>query len=647
MLRLIRTKQKSFIVRIVFWVIIAAFIGTVFLVWGRGGDKGPTSGNAVLQINDSSISYEEYQSAYSNLYNLYRGIYRDSFTPQLEKQLNLPQQAIEQLISQALLMQEAERSGLEISENELVAAIAQISSFQENGKFSRDRYVQVLNYERMKPEQFEAGQRRQMLVDKLRTQLQQGISVSKEEVEESYRKENDKINLNFVRLLPASFENKVKVTEESLQNYFDAQQEDFRQPERIALRYLQFDPARYEKEITSFSDEEISRYYRRNLDLFEIKEQAKASHILIKVDKDADDTQKKVRRALAASILQQINEGKDFATLARANSDDPGSAANGGELGYFGRGTMVAPFEKAAFAMKPGEISDIVETDFGYHIIKLEEYIEAGVKSPAEAIDEVKKGLRIEKARQLAYEKAMDAYNINRKTGDLDAAAKTNDLGIKETGLFDRSDAIDGIGREADITAAAFSLKEGELARPVQTTQGVFLFTIKERQQSRIPELKEVRAAVETAYRKAQAGDLAKEAADKLLTAALDKKSLKRAAKTAGFQLEETGLFSSSYGAFVPRIGSSQELAAAAFALESEKPLGKVVFRQGESYILISLKQTEKADLEKLDVTERKKIEDRLLSQKKETVVNDLLKKLRDTAQITIDPSLDSELARR
>lgn len=647
MLHLIRTKQKSIIVRIIFWIIIAAFVGTVFLVWGRGGDKGPTTGISALQINETTISYDEYQSAYSNLYNLYQGIYRESFTPQLEQQLNLRQQAIDQLISQALMMEEAERQGFQVSEEELIASIATYPSFQDNGQFSRDRYIQVLNYERMSPEQFEAGQRRQLMVNKLREQLQQGLVVSAEEVDAAYRKENDKINLNFTRLLPASFENKVEVNDEILQAYFAENQEDFRQPERIALRYLQFDPARYEKEIASFSDEELDRYYRRNLDLFEIKEQTKASHILIKVDKDADENQKKIRRDLAASLLQRINEGEDFATLARANSDDPGSASKGGDLGYFGRGAMVAPFDAAVFAMKPGDISDIVETDFGYHIIKLEEYIEPGIKSLGDAMDEIKKGLRAEKSRQLAYEKAMDAYNINRKNGDLDTAAKSNDLGIKETGLFDRTDAIDGIGRETDISASAFSLADGELARPVQTTQGVFLFSIKEREESRIPELKEVRAAVEAAYRKAKAGDLAKAAADKLLKDALDKKSLPAAVKAQKYQLEETGLFSSSYGAFVPRIGSSQELSDAAFALTTDNPLGQVVFTQGDGYILISLKQTEKADLAKLDAAERTKIEDRLLAQKKEAVVNDKLEELRKTAKISIDPVLDNELARR
>ncbi len=647
MLQLIRTKQKTFIVRIIFWVIIAAFVGTVFLVWGRGGETGPTGSNAALQVNDTKISYEEYQSAYSNLYNLYQGIYRESFTPQLEKQLNLPQQALDQLISQALLMQEAEKTGFTISEEELVSSIATFPAFQQDGKFSRERYIQVLNYERTSPEQFEASQRRQLLVDKLREQLQQNITVTDDEIEAAFRTENDKINLNFVRLMPASYENKVVVTEDALLEYFTAQQEDFRQPEKIALRYLQFDPSRYEKEVANFSDEELNRYYRRNIDLFEIKEQAKASHILIKVDKEADDIQKEVRRSLATSILQQINEGEDFATLARAKSDDPGSATKGGDLGYFGRGTMVAPFDKAVFSMTPGEISELVETDFGYHIIKLEEYIEPGVKPLAEALDEVKNGLRTEKARQLAYEKAMDAYNINRKSGDLDAAATANDLGIKETGLFDRTDAIDGIGREEAITAAAFSLRNDELARPVQTTQGIFLFKIKERQESRIPELKEVKAAVEAAYRKAKSADLAKEAADQLLAATLEMKSLNKAAKAAKVQVEETGLFSSSYGAFVPRIGSIQELSDAAFALDSENPLAQSVFTQNESYILISLKKTETADMEKLDDAERKKIEDRLLAEKKEARLKDKLKELRDASQISIDPSLSNDLARR
>lgn len=647
MLHLIRTKQKSIIVRIIFWVIIAAFVGTVFLVWGRGSDTGPQTGNAALKINDTGVSYEEYQSTYSNLYNLYRSIYSDSFTPQLEKQLNLQQQAIDQLISQALLTQEAESSGLEVSKDELIKAIAATPAFQENGVFNRDRYLQILAYERMTPEQYEASQRSQLLVDKLRNELQQGINVSSEEIEAAYRAENDKINLNFVRLLPASFENKVEVTPEALKEYFSDHQEEFRQPEKVSLRYIQFDAANYAKELTAFSDEELERYYRRNLDQFEIDEQAKAAHILVKVNKDADQTTRTERRAFAESLLKQLNEGKDFATLARANSDDPGSAAKGGELGKFKRGTMVKPFEDAVFAMKPGDISELVETDFGFHIIKMEEYIEAGITSLAESMDQVKAGLRQEKAHQLAFEKAMDAYNINRKSADLEQAAKANDLVIKETDLFERSEAIEGIGRVEEMNAAAFALKADELARPVRTEKSVYLFALKERLESVIPELEQVKSAVEEAYRKQQAAALTQTAADELLKKSLAEKSLMKAAKAAAYQVEETGLYSSSYGAFVPRIGSSQELADAAFALSEEAPLGQKPFAQGEAYVLISLKQTEEANLEKLDVAEKQKIEERLLAQKKEAAISEKLKTLRDAAQISIDPTLDNQLSRR
>jgi len=647
MLHLIRTKQKSMIVRIIFWVIIAAFVGTVFLVWGRGSDTGPQAGNAALKINDTSVSYDEYQSTYSNLYNLYRSIYSDSFTPQLEKQLNLPQQAIDQLISQTLLAQEAQKSGLEISKDELIKAIAATPAFQENGVFSRDRYLQILAYERMTPEQYEASQRNQLLVEKLRNQLQLGLNVTPEEIETAYREENDKINLNFVRLLPASFENKVEVTSEALKEYFNAHQEEFRQPEKVALRYLKFEATDYAKELTAFTDEELERYYRRNLDQFEIIEQVKAAHILVKVDKAADEATKAERRAFAASLLKQLNEGKDFATLARAYSDDPGSATKGGDLGSFSRGTMVKPFEDAVFAMKPGEISALVETDFGFHIIKLEEYNAPGIKTLAESMEQVKAGLRQEKSRQLAFEKAMDAYNINRKTADLEQAATANNLEVKETGLFGRAEAIDGIGRLEEINAAAFVLAEGELARPVQTATSVFLFALKERQESTIPAFDQIKSAAEEAYRKQQAAELAKTAAEQLLEKTLAAKSLIKSAKAATYQVEETGLFSHSYGAFVPRIGSSQELADAAFALTEAAPLGTQVFKQGETYILISLKQTEKADLEKLDAAEKQKIEDRLLAQKKEAAISETLKTLRDAAQISIDPTLDNQLSRR
>lgn len=636
MLDFVRTKQKSILIKIAFGLIILSFIiGYTMLT--APTDSGVSQGsNVAARVNGDDISYAAFQSSYSNLYNLYQSIYQGNFNAEVEKQLNLPKQAMQQLVYELLLVQEADRLGLEVNNDELIQAIAQYESFQENGAFNRARYLQVLNYQRMTPEQFEAAQMRQLLTQKVRDQLQQGISVADDELKESFHKENDKINLNYSWLTPALVETKVKVTDEGLLEYFEQNKEQFRLQEKVSLRYLQFDPARYEKEISNYSDEELERYYRRHLDLYETKEQVKAAHILLRVAEGADADTKQKRRDLASDLLKQLQEGADFAQLARTHSDDKGTAEAGGDLGYFGRGVMVSSFESSAFSLKPGQLSNIVETPFGFHIIKQEEAIEAGVKPLVDVIDDVKAGLLIDKSRQLAYEKSMDAYNINRKTGNLESAAKNNDLGVKETGLFSRDGAIDGIGKAPAIIQSAFSLKDGELARPVQTTQGVFLFALKEHQVSRLPELDEVKPMVETAFRASQAQTFAKELADQLLVKANQLKSLRKAAAELKLSVEESGEFTRSYGAFIPKIGSSQELADEAFTLTEDAPIGSQVYTIDNKYLVASLKEAKQADFDSLDIAARSKLEEQLLTSKKDAAITDKQQELLDQSQVEV-----------
>ncbi|MCK4622913.1 MAG: SurA N-terminal domain-containing protein [Desulfuromonadales bacterium] len=636
MLDLVRSKQKSFLVKITFGLIILSFVIGYTMLTAPNDSGVNQRGDVAATVNGDEISYSSFQAGYNSLYNLYQSIYQGKFNAEVEKRLNLPKQALQQLIHEQLLVQEADRLNLDVSKQELVRAIAQYDAFQENGVFNRDRYLQVLNYQRMPPEQFEAAQYRQMLSQKVREQLQQNVVVSDTELQEAFHKENDKVNLNYTWLTPTLVETKVIVSNEGLATFFALDKEPFRFPEKVSLRYLQFDPARYEKDIANFTDNELQRYYRRHLDLFEIIEQIKAAHILLKIDQGADEKTVQKRRELAAELLKQLKEGGNFAQLAKAHSDDRGTADNGGDLGYFSRGMMVSSFEDTAFKLKPGQLSGIVQTPFGFHIIKVTEKIDAGVKPLVDAIEEVKAGLLVEKARQLAYEKAMDAYNINRKTGDLDSAAKNNDLGIKETGFFGHTDAIDGIGKVPAISRAAFSLKDGELARPVQTTQGIFLFTLKERQASRLPELEEVKALVELAYRTEQAQTLAKELADKLLAKAQELKSLRKAAAELKLTIEESGEFSRSFGAFIPRIGSSAELAETAFNLTVEEPIAPLVYTIDNKYLVASLKKAKQADFAGLDTAERAQFQEQLLLTKKEEAINSKLDGLLKQAQIEV-----------
>ena len=636
MLQFVRSKQKSVLIKIAFGVIILSFvIGYTMLT--APNDRGGNQGREIAaRVNDTEISYSTFQTSYSNLYNLYQNIYQGNFDAKLEQQLNLPKQALQQLIAEALLIQQADELNLSVSKDELVTSIANYEAFQLDGTFNRDRYIEVLNYQRMKPEQFEEIQRRQLLTQKVRTELQKNATVDDDELQKAFHKENDKVNLNYVWLTPELVEANVKIDTDKLKAFFEQHIEQFRIPKKISLRYLQFDPSRYENEIGTLSSDDLQRFYRRNLDLYETAEQVKAAHILLRIDKDADQQTTKKRIEFAQQLLKQLKDGADFAQLAKSHSDDTSNANKGGSLGTFTRGVMVPEFEKAAFALNPGQISDIITTQFGLHIIKVEEHIESGVKSLVEVIADVKAGAKLEKARQLAYEKAMDAYNINRKTGDLEAAAKANDLGVKETGFFAINEAIDGIGKVSAISQAAFTLKNNELARPVQTTQGVFLFTIKDQQPTALPKLTQVKVAVEQIYRTEQAQTLAQELADKLLAEATSTKSLRKAAKKLNLAVEESGDFSRSFGSFIPRIGASPELAEAAFKLTTAEPIATKVYTINNRYLVASLKNSIIADFSTLSKEDQSQLHNRLLSEQKEKLVVDKVKQLQQQANIEI-----------
>ena len=637
MLDFVRNKQKSIIIKLAFAIIILSFVIGYAMLSAPGGPGGDTPAAEAAAVNGRSIAYDEFQSAYSTLYQLYQNIYQDQFTPALEKQLKLAEKSINSLIDQALMQEEAERLQLAVSQQELVDAIASIETFQENGVFNKARYLQVLAYQRMNSDEYEALKRNELLLDKVQEHFKAKVQVSDADVAEEFRNINEKLNLSFVSLTPAQFEKQVKVTDQALEAYFAENQETFRVPEMVSLRYLQFEPERYLGEVT-FAEDELEKYYRRHLDQFEILEKVKASHILVMVDADADEKTRAERRAYAGTLLEQVRAGKDFAELARAKSDDKASAVKGGSLGYFTRGSMVKPFEDAAFSMHPGETSDLVETTFGYHIIRVEEYTEPGLRSLADASDEVKEGLRAEKAKQLAFEKAMDAYNINRKTGDLDAAAKANELGVKETGPFARDGYIDGIGRNEEIINAAHLLEDKALAKPVLTVNGVILFGVKERLASHIPELAEVKDLVTAAYRAVESAKLAEAAAEQLVADLKVGASLAKLAQKHGYKMEETGEFTRTYGPFVPRLGTSKELFDAAFALPADQTVIGSVFAIQNRYVVADVKQRVAADMTALDEAKQQELYKSLFARKQNEAIEQRLAELRSAAAISISP---------
>ncbi len=637
MLDLIRKKQKTALVQVVFWVIIATFIGTIFLVWGKGRSQNDRM-TVAARVNGDDITYDEFKSSYDYINNFYRRMYGERFTPEVAKQLNLDRQAINRLVDMKLLIQEADRLGVTVTREELVKAIASIPAFQVDGKFDKQRYTTVLGYQRLKPEEFEAMERQQMLQDKARQAIMASVTVSDDEVAEEYRNANEKINLEFIPFVAESFVSKVILNRKKGEEYFAAHKDDFRVPPQRSLAYVKLagDSCGDELQLT---DDEIARYYNRHLSQYAVKEQVAAAHILVLVDPKADKETVAKKRQLAEEILKKAKNGADFAELAKKYSDDKGSAAKGGYLGYFPHGAMVPAFEKAAFALRAGELSDVVRSRFGFHIIQCKGRIDAGFKELDQVKDQVVAAARKEKCERLLYEKAMDAYNINRKSGDIEAAAKALGAKVEHTPLFANGAPIPGIGGTPALLNKVFSAPVGKLMAPVKVGHDILLWSVAESKYSYIPAYDDVRAKVDEAIIAKRTVELAEEYAKKAL------EQLKAGKKMADVAPEknligETGLFSRAARFGIPKLGRIDGLLEDAFALTVKKPLADKVYRNGDTFYVVRLKQIKPADPQGLTEEGSEKLRQQVLQRKRSEVLQKRLKELREQADIVYSPSI-------
>jgi peptidyl-prolyl cis-trans isomerase D len=642
MLGIIREKQKSFFVQIIFWAIIATFVGTIFLVWGKGDDTS-SGDDFAAKINGSPISSIDYQRSYENIYRMYQNLYGEAFTPAIEKTLNLRKVALDSLIDQTLLLQEAERLKLKVGKQEIVEAIAKISAFHVDGAFNRDRYVQVLRAQRLTPDEFEAMQERELLVEKARQSLEGGAVANDADVDAEYKERNEKVNLALLRIDPVFFEGRVQIDPAGLESFFAARKEEFRLPETAKISYLLVDSKPFVAS-AKLSDADLEKYYQRHIDRFEVPEQVRAAHLLVRVPQGANEAVKAEKKALIEKLRERAMKGEDFAVLARAHSEDPGSGAQGGDLGFFARGTMVPSFENAAFSLNVGAISEVVTTDFGYHLIRLNARQDAQIKPLAAVREEVLVGAQEEKGRELALERAMDLYNVNRKGGSLDAVAKEFGAKIQESAFFPADNAVvENTPLSKEVAAAIFALQPGEIGRPTPLPQGVLFYAVKEKRAAHTPELAEVRPAVEAAYRKNKAKDLARSEGNLILAEVRAGSTLAAAAMKRSLRVSETGLFARSRTFFVPMIGNNEELSAAVFTLTSTAPVPATTFEVDGAVVVFQLKERQNADPAGLTQLVRDEMRQAVVERKKQEILEKALKELREKAQINYSAAVAAD----
>lgn len=457
MLSIMRKQKNSIIIKVVFVVIVLSFVGTMFLVWGVGDDgMGGGKKGYAAKVNGKRISLEEYQSAYQRVRNMYQQIYGQSIPPEMEKMLGLKKVALDGLIDNFLAMKEAKSLGIKVSKDDISASIEAMPIFQRDGKFSFDQYQQILKSNRMTAKDFEEGQESEVILKKVHQLIKEKAVVTDADALAQYKKDNDKLDLEYVSFAPADVAAEVKLSDADLNDYLQKNQNEFKTAEKASLSYILLDPAAQAAK-TSVSEEEIQTFYQKNIDrwqgkdgiqpLADVKGKVKTEAVKQKAAKAlfelaADTLYKNIKSGdlnlIAGALKQKVQETPLFTAAAPAPS-------------LIGETAVI----KKALELKQGELGGPIETAKGIYIIKAKERKAATVPALAEIRGAVTAKAKVAKAIELAKKKADDAAKLLSGKSTIKTQT-TGSFGVSAKG------DIPNIGTSPEIMDAVFKLSAAQ-----------------------------------------------------------------------------------------------------------------------------------------------------------------------------------------
>lgn len=638
MLDYIRQRTRSWAVRVILGLISLAFV----LFFGTSGGGGSRQ-QAIAVVGDTDISLSQWQQARQRNEQYYRQQYAERLTPELLKALDIPGVTLSQLVDSAVLHAEAEKLGLRVPDEAVRLEIRELEAFRPQGQFSPATYRRVLQRQGLNPASFERSLRDQMLIEQLVDVIRRGVHITEDEAFAAYRHDSDSVELSYLKIASSDLRDSVEIDEEGLSEFFEDTREDYRKDETVRVKYLAYTADKF-IDASEVSDEDIEEYYELNReDEFTTQETVGARHILKKFDADDEESKKTARKAIDA-VAARLATGEDFAKVATEESEDS-SASSGGDLGEFGRGRMVKPFEDAAFALGPGETSDVVESQFGFHIIHVYAHSDAGEKPLSQVREAIIKKLAVEHATDAAFDAASnDALDISEGTS-LEVIAEERGLEIHHSSSLQAGKLVEGIGAAPKFVKAALALpKVGATSDVVHEGDTYYILALEERVDSYIPELSEVREQVEDAYRRERAADKAREEAAAVLEEVKSGKSLAELAESRGTALEDTREFSRP-GAFIPGLGNVAGLKEAAFSASADgEVLPRVFVHRGDAYVFVR-KSRKEADRESFEETKEDRIA-ALQKRREQEAVDEFLRSLKGNIEISYNQNLLKQFLR-
>ncbi|MBN1592284.1 MAG: peptidyl-prolyl cis-trans isomerase [Candidatus Coatesbacteria bacterium] len=614
------------------WIIIAAFIGTIFVVWGAGRQGMERSEAAIASVNGDQIFREEYTSTLRRYTDYYREIYKDRLTPDLLKNLDLENRVLQDLIRKRLMLQEANNLGILVTDAEVESVLRKTRGFQdENGNFRPDLYMRILSMNRIAPEIYEQGIRQSQRASRLEDFIRATVRVTDEEVRAKYLEESEKVNCKYVEFRGRDLAKDLEPSDTELKELYSSQKENYKSEREVKVEYILFSPDAYKSKV-SLTDGEVQDYYDTHESEYVQEEQVQARHILVKVDSDAGEKADAEAKKKIEGLLARVKAGEDFANLAKEYSDCP-SSSKGGDLGYFGRGQMAKPFEEAAFALEVGEMSGVVKTQFGYHIIMVEGRKPPETKEFAQVEGEIREKLTKEKALELAREAAEAAHEKLGDSNDLAALAQENGLKLTTTDFFKRSDEIEGLGRSYQFANAALGLAKDAVSTAVKGRDRYFLIKMLDEKPPIVLPFEEVKDKVKRDWRRDEGEKIAEEKANEFAKKVTDAASFEKTAKDWDLSVKETNQFSKD--GYIRGIGRSEEFAEKAFEAKVGDIGGPIKVR--DRYLFFTVLEHTRFDQSEFDKV-KGQMKQQVRAEKENEALGAWIEDLKSKAKIDIDP---------
>ncbi len=484
MLDLMRKKKDSIVIKTVFVIIVLSFIGTIFLVWGKGEDGFGRRASYAAKVDRTVISIESFQNAYQNMAETYRQIFGGNFTPELEKQLNLRQQVLDRLIDSTLILKAAKGMGVTVSKDEIANAIAAMPTFQQNGKFDFGLYQQTLKVNRITPESFEESRQRELLLNKTRKTVMDKVTVSDDEALKQFHKEQDKLELTYASFAAADVAAEVKLSDAELQEYLGKHADKFKTPEKVALTWFRLEHTAQPAGAASTA-EELEAFYRKNLDRYMDANHAPLPYEQVKERVRGDAQRQKAAKALyekaADTLFQNIKSG-DLGLVAGklgAKVQETGLfTAASVPVALAGESALI----KKAFELKQGELGGPVETAKGIYIFKVKEKKASELPPLAQVRGAVEQLLRGEKAAELAKQKAVSAQKALASGGA--------GLKLQATPVFgyNAKGDLPSIGNSKPLMEKAFDLTSAASVLSEPMLVGTRWYAVRLKQRTAAPE---------------------------------------------------------------------------------------------------------------------------------------------------------------